>query len=81
MKAGIQFAKRNDGVTIAFVQFGQGPPLICPAPWVTSLSYILEDPFSTQFWDGLSKGMTLVLYDKHGCGQSDRDRKDFSSQE
>ncbi len=78
MQPGIQFVKRKDGVRIAFIQFGQGPPLVCPAPWVTSLSYVLEDPFAKRFWEGLSRGMTLILYDKHGCGESDRDRSDFT---
>lgn len=78
MQPTIQFVKRNDGVTIAYAQFGQGPPLVCPAAWVTSLSYILEDRFASRFWENLSKGMTVVLYDKHGCGESDRDRKDFT---
>ncbi|MCF8130884.1 MAG: adenylate/guanylate cyclase domain-containing protein [Deltaproteobacteria bacterium] len=78
MQPSIQFVKRNDGVTIAYARFGQGPPLVCPAAWVTSLSYILEDRFASRFWENLSKGMTVVLYDKHGCGESDRDRKDFT---
>ncbi len=78
MQPGIQFVKRNDGGKIAFVQFGQGPALVCPAAWVTSLSYILEDRFASRFWESLSKGVTVVLYDKHGCGESDRDRKAFT---
>ena len=78
MQPTIQFVKRNDGVTIAYAQFGQGPPLVCPAAWVTSLTYILEDRFASRFWEDLSKGVTVVLYDKHGCGESDRDRKEFT---
>jgi len=78
MQPGIQFVKRDDGGKIAFVQFGQGPALVCPAAWVTSLSYILEDPFASRFWESLSKGVTVVLYDKYGCGESDRERKEFS---
>ncbi|MBW1780672.1 MAG: adenylate/guanylate cyclase domain-containing protein [Deltaproteobacteria bacterium] len=78
MQPGIQFVQRNDGGTIAFVQFGQGPPLVCPAAWVTSLSYILEDRFASRFWESLSKGVTVVLYDKLGCGESDRERKAFT---
>lgn len=78
MQPTIQFVKRNDGVTIAYAQFGQGPPLVCPAAWVTSLSYILEDRFASRFWENLSRGVTVVLYDKHGCGESDTDRKDFT---
>jgi len=78
MKPSIQFAKRQDGVTIAYTRFGKGIPLVCPAPWVTSLSYILEDSFAHSFWEQLSQKVEIILYDKHGCGQSDRNRQDFS---
>lgn len=78
MQPGIQFVKRNDGVKIAYAQFGQGPPLVCPPPWVTSLSYSLEDRFANRFWESLSRGVTVILYDKHGCGESDRDREEFT---
>ncbi|MBU0733691.1 MAG: adenylate/guanylate cyclase domain-containing protein [Proteobacteria bacterium] len=78
MKPSIQFVKRKDGVRIAYSQFGKGPPLVCPSPWVTSLSYIFEDRFAKQFWTQLAQKVMVVSYDKHGCGQSDRDRKDFT---
>lgn len=76
MKPSIQFVKRKDGVRIAYSKFGKGQPLVCPAPWVTSLSYIFEDHFAKQFWTQLARKVMVISYDKHGCGQSDRDRKD-----
>lgn len=78
MKPSIQFVKRKDGVKIAYSKFGKGQPLVCPASWVTSLSYIFEDQFAQQFWRQLAQKVTVVSYDKHGCGLSDRDRKDFT---
>jgi class 3 adenylate cyclase/pimeloyl-ACP methyl ester carboxylesterase len=78
MKPSIQFVKRKDGARIAYSRFGKGPPLVCPAPWVTSLSYIFEDQFAKQFWRQLAQKVMVVSYDKHGCGQSDRDCKDFT---
>jgi class 3 adenylate cyclase/pimeloyl-ACP methyl ester carboxylesterase len=78
MKPTIQFVKRKDGVKIAYSIFGEGPPLLIPPQWVTSLPFVLEDPFMNQFLEGLSKYMTVVFYDKHGCGQSDKDRKIFT---
>jgi pimeloyl-ACP methyl ester carboxylesterase/class 3 adenylate cyclase len=33
------------------------------------------------FWKKLSAVMKIVFYDKHGCGQSERERKDFTLQE
>ena len=78
MKPSIQFTKRQDGVKLAYSRFGKGVPLVCPAPWVTSLSCILEDSFAHNFWEQLSQKVEIILYDKHGCGQSDRNRQDFS---
>jgi hypothetical protein len=58
MKPSIQFIKRSDGVKLAYTKFGKGPALVFPAPWVTSLSYIVEDPFASHFWEGVSQVAT-----------------------
>ena len=78
MNPSIKFVKREDGVKIAYSKFGKGQPLVCPSPWVTSLSYTFEDPFAKQFWGQLAQEVMVISYDKHGCGQSDRNRKDFT---
>ncbi len=78
MKPSIQFVKRKDGVRIAYSKFGKGQPLVMPPPWVTSLAFVLEDPFSNQFIEQLARKSMVIYYDKHGCGQSDRDRNTFS---
>ena len=78
MKPSIQFLKRADGVKIAYTKFGKGEPLVFAPAWVTSLSYIIEDKFANRFWEMLAQQVTVILYDKHGCGQSDRDRKSFT---
>lgn len=78
MKPSIQFFKRKDGITIAYSKFGKGPPLVCPAPWVTSLVYLFEDQLAQQFWGQLAQKATVISYDKHGCGQSDRARTAFT---
>lgn len=78
MKPSIQFVKREDGVKIAYTKFGEGQPLVCPAPWVTSIFLFLEDPILKQFWAQFSQELMVIFYDKHGCGQSDRDRTEFS---
>jgi pimeloyl-ACP methyl ester carboxylesterase len=78
MKPTIQFVKRKDGVRLAYSIFGQGPTLIYPAPWVTNLAFFLEDQVSLKFWMTLANYFRIVVYDKHGCGQSDRDRKGFT---
>lgn len=78
MKPSVQFAKRKDGVKLAYSIFGKGRPLVLPPPWVTSLSFVLEDPFMNQFLKRLAQEMMVIFYDKHGCGQSDRNRKKFT---
>jgi len=78
MKPSVQFARRKDGVTIAYSVFGSGPPLVIPPAWVTSLSFAIEDPFMSKYLDRLARHTTVISYDKHGCGQSDRDRKEFT---
>jgi class 3 adenylate cyclase/pimeloyl-ACP methyl ester carboxylesterase len=78
MKPSVQFVRRKDGVTLAYSIFGSGPPLVMPPPWVTSLSFAMEDPFMSKYLERLAQHMTVIFYDKHGCGQSDRDRKEFT---
>jgi class 3 adenylate cyclase/pimeloyl-ACP methyl ester carboxylesterase len=78
METSVQFVKRKDGVKLAYSKFGKGEPLVCPAPWVTSLSYIFEDPFAKRFWTNLVNHVTVVAYDKHGCGLSDRNREHYT---
>ena len=78
MKPTIKFVQRKDGVKLAYSLFGQGPTLVYPAPWVTNLDFFLKDQFTLKFWMRLANDFTVVLYDKHGCGQSDRDRNDFT---
>jgi len=78
MKPSVQFARRQDGVNIAYSTFGTGPLLIQVAPWISDLVFFFEDTYFYEFWEKLSRNFRVVLYDKHGCGQSDRDRKEFS---
>jgi class 3 adenylate cyclase/pimeloyl-ACP methyl ester carboxylesterase len=78
MKPSVQFARRKDGVILAYSIFGSGPPLVMPPPWVTSLSFAIEDPFMRKYLESLARHLTVISYDKHGCGQSDRDRKEFT---
>jgi class 3 adenylate cyclase len=78
MKPSIQFVKRKDGVKIAYSKFGKGQPLVIPPPWVTSIRFLLEDQFMNQFFEQLAQKVMVVFYDKHGCGQSDKNRNIFT---
>lgn len=78
MEPKIQFAKRGDGVRIAYIKMGEGYPFIYPAPWVTHIGFFLEDPTVRAFWERIAQHFMVVFYDKHGCGMSDRDRAEFT---
>ena len=78
MKPSIRYAKRKDGVKIAYLTSGKGPALICPQGWVTNIFLYYEDPLIQDFYNTLAERFTIVGYDRHGCGQSDRDRTNFT---
>ncbi len=74
----IQYAKTQDGVSIAYATLGQGPALVCPPAWVSHLELDLQDESRAAFHEALAHRHTVVFYDKHGTGLSDRSRTDFS---
>jgi pimeloyl-ACP methyl ester carboxylesterase len=78
MKPQIRFCVRSDGVHIAYMTVGEGPALILPAGWINHLELMWEQPAYRSFYQKLARHHTVVLYDKHGCGLSDRDRTDFT---
>lgn len=78
MERQISFCTTSDGVHIAYVIWGQGPELVIPPGWVSHVEIGNEDPLVEAFGEKLGAHHTLVSYDKHGCGLSDRDRTDFS---
>jgi class 3 adenylate cyclase len=73
----LSYYTRSDGVTIAYGTAGSGPPLILVPGWVTHLEYMWNDPASLLFAP-LTDHVTLITYDKHGCGLSDRDRTEYT---
>lgn len=78
MEQQIQFCKTSEGVHLAYATIGQGPPLVWPAYWVGHLEEEWTNPRMQSFFRRLALHHTIVKYDKHGCGLSDRDRSDFS---
>lgn len=49
-----------------------------PPGWVSHLELLWAAPKVKKFWQALARHHCLVIYDKHGCGLSDRARSDFS---
>lgn len=74
----IQFCTTSDGVHLAFSTVGHGPAMVWPSPWVTHVEAEWTSPLIKKFFLSLAAKHTIVRYDKHGCGLSDRDRTDFS---
>jgi pimeloyl-ACP methyl ester carboxylesterase len=67
----VRFARAEDGVTIGYQIFGRGPVLV----WMPSLSNIVAQwrvPALRAAYLGLSRTLTVVLYDGRGTGSSDR---------
>ncbi|MEV6301410.1 alpha/beta fold hydrolase [Actinoplanes sp. NPDC051861] len=67
----VRFARADDGVTIGYQVFGQGPVLV----WMPSLSNIAAQwriPALRNAYLGLARNLTVVLYDGRGTGASDR---------
>jgi pimeloyl-ACP methyl ester carboxylesterase/DNA-binding CsgD family transcriptional regulator len=74
----IRFCTSSDGVRIAFATCGSGPPLVKAANWLTHIEFDRTSPVWQHWLQELSRGHTLVRYDKRGCGLSDWDAGDFS---
>jgi class 3 adenylate cyclase len=77
MEQQIRFCTTSDGTRIAYATVGQGPALVCPPGWVSHLELNWEHESCRAFYETLGRHHTVVLYDKHGTGLSDRDRTDF----
>jgi len=78
MKPQIGFCVRSDGVHIAYMTVGEGPALVLPQGWINHLELMWEQPAFRSLYQKLARHHTVVLYDKHGTGLSDRDRTDFT---
>jgi pimeloyl-ACP methyl ester carboxylesterase/DNA-binding CsgD family transcriptional regulator len=78
MAANTRFFTTADGVRIAYATIGQGPPLVSIPPWLSNLELLWDVPAFRAFYEALARDFTVVLYDRYGCGLSDRDRIDFS---
>ena len=78
MDQGIGFCTTPHGVRIAYATVGTGPPLVIASPGISHLELDWEEPRIRNFWETIGQHHTVVRYDRHGCGLSDRNRSDFS---
>ena len=66
-----RYATSGD-LSIAYQQFGEGPPLLLVPGLVSNIEVIWEHETSTRILDTLARYVTVVQFDKRGIGLSDR---------
>ena len=72
MFTGARYARSGD-VNIAYQVVGDGPiDLVLVLGWVSHLAYVWELPAMATFLNRLTSFSRLILFDKRGCGMSDR---------
>ena len=64
-------ARLPDGSGVAYALTGRGPFLVLAPGWLTHLELGWSLPAERVFHESLSRGRTLVRYDRPGCGMSD----------
>ena len=63
----------NDGVSIAYQVFGDGPQDLVYIPgWLSNLDIFWEEPTVARFYRALSNVARVILIDRRGTGLSDR---------
>ncbi|TMD37265.1 MAG: alpha/beta fold hydrolase [Chloroflexi bacterium] len=72
MFTGAKYARSGD-VNIAYQVVGDGAiDLVLVLGWVSHLAYVWELPAMAAFLNRLASFSRLILFDKRGCGMSDR---------
>ena len=74
----VRFVRRPDGACLAYATLGAGPPMVWVPGWISHLELMWEHEPIRRFFGHLASNHTLILYDKHGVGLSDRDRTVFT---
>ncbi len=77
----IKYARRTDGASTAYGVAGNGPVLVIPPGLISHLEWWETAPGVVPWLGALAKHRTVVLYDRHGCGLSDRDRTNFTPED
>jgi class 3 adenylate cyclase/pimeloyl-ACP methyl ester carboxylesterase len=82
MEPQIRYARRADGARTAYAVRGEGPVMIYTPGFVSHLEWnVLIHAGDPRLRDELAKRRTLVDYDRHGCGLSDRNRTVFTPED
>ena len=76
----IHYLRTADGVRLAWADASTGPLLVKAANWLTHLEYEWESPVWGHWIGFFCNHFRLVRYDERGCGMSDWNVGDLSSQ-
>lgn len=74
----IRFVRAADGTQLAYAVYGDGPPLVWVAHWLTHLELDWESPVWRHFVRFFTRHHRLLRYDERGCGLSDWVSEGFS---
>ena len=80
MQQSIRYLRTSDNVRVAWATSGKGPPLVKASNWLSHLSYDLESPIWRHWIDFLSSHFRLIRYDERGCGMTDWEVADLSTE-
>jgi pimeloyl-ACP methyl ester carboxylesterase len=68
-----RYVKTPDGVHIAYQVYGSGPiDLVIVMGWMTNIEAMWEEPSLARMLTRLGTFARVILFDKRGCGLSDR---------
>jgi pimeloyl-ACP methyl ester carboxylesterase len=67
----VRYCPSSDGANIAYVQVGNGYPLVLCGSWMTHLEWDWSNPGWGHHLSHLAKDFTLIRYDQRGNGMSD----------
>jgi len=74
----IGFCKTPDGVRIAYATLGRGPAIVIAPGYFHIIAFFMTIPEVRHLLESLSRYHTVVYYDQHGAGLSDRNRTVFT---
>ena len=79
MEPRIQYAKTEDGVSVAFYTMGEGQPFVCLPPLLWShLQLERQHPPLRAWYEQVARTRMLVRHDLRGQGLSERNVDDLS---
>ncbi|HLG57825.1 MAG TPA: alpha/beta fold hydrolase [Vicinamibacterales bacterium] len=75
----VRYLVTPDGVQVAWADVGMGPTLIKAANWLTHLEYDWESPVWRHWIRFFADHFHFIRYDERGCGMTDWNVADVSS--